>query len=292
MGRVREDEAGGCARLVATAATSAVLLVGILGFLGAAGSLANPGAGFGVPGGVLRRDASGMRGAGAPTAPLGAAFPEDDDARERSRDEGAAWRNGVSGVNTNVRRRNWPEEDVAPGSGWDATGGAAEDFPAAAWDSRGRKHAWLADYGAAAHLDSVEWEDLPEGPGALQPRAAHEAWASGEDDDVDTAAHEGDVDSSDDADEDHLSAAARDPFRPELGAAPEDDPSPRRSGRRRSHPDANAARGHDASRRRPRRGTGVDDPRRAPLAALRRCHHRFHVERLAAARARAGRGDW
>ena len=88
---------------------------------------------------------------------------------------------------------------LAPGSGWDATGGAAEDFPAAAWDSRGRKHAWLADYGAGAHLDSVEWEDLPEGPGALQPRAAHEAWASGEDDDVDTAAHEGDVDSDDGA---------------------------------------------------------------------------------------------
>ena len=44
-------------------------------------------------------------------------------------------------------------------------------------------------------------------------------------------------------DEDHLSAAARDPFRPELGAAPEDDLTPRRSGRRRSHPDADAAAG-------------------------------------------------
>ena len=246
MGRVREDEAGGCARLVATAATSAVLLVGILGFLGAAGSLANPGAGFGVPGGVLRRDAGGTRGAGAPTASLGAAFPEDEDARARSRDEGAAWRNGASGVNTNVRRRNRPEEDAAPGSARDATGGAAEDFPAAAWDSRGRKHAWLADYGAGAHLDSIEWEDLPEGPDALQPRAAHEAWASDEDDDVNPAAHEGDVDADDDAYEDDLLAAARDPFRPDLGAAPEDDPAPPRSGRRRSHPDEAAARGHDA----------------------------------------------
>ena len=189
--------------------------------------------------------------------------------------------NGASGVNTNVRRRNRPEEDAAPGSGWDATGGAADDFPAAAWDSRGRKHAWLADYGAGAHLDSIEWEDLPEGPDALQPRAAHEAWASGEDDDVDPAAHEGDVDADDGAYEDDLLAAARDPFRPDLGAAPEDDPAPpiweaTISPGRRRRPRARR------SRRRPRRGTGVDDPRRAPLAALRRCHDRFHVERLAA----------
>ena len=47
MGRVREHEVGGGARLLATALSSGVLLVGILGWMVAVGTMASPGGRFG-----------------------------------------------------------------------------------------------------------------------------------------------------------------------------------------------------------------------------------------------------
>ena len=218
-----------------------------------------------------------MRGAGAPTAPLGAAFPEDDDARERSRDEGAAWRNGVSGVNTafggGIGRRRTSRR---------ARGGtrraARRNFPAAAWDSRGRKHAWLRTWRSRA-LDSVEWEDLPEGPGALQPgprtrrgRPRATTWTPRRTKATSTRAM----------------TLTKTPLpRRATRSVPNSAPrlrttSPPPSGRRRSHR-RKCRRGHDARGDDLVAGPGsmtLD----GPLAAHRRCHHRFHVERLAAAR--------
>ena len=139
MGRVREHEVGGGARLLATALSSGVLLVGILGWMVAVGTMASPGGRFGenvlAPSaaypslGAAASDA-GAYGSRAGVGAVGVSRGRPNDALD----------------DTNVRRRNRPGGGVRGGSRADASGAR----PRTDHEARGRKHAWLAEHGAAA----------------------------------------------------------------------------------------------------------------------------------------------
>ena len=146
MGRVREHEVGGGARLLATALSSGVLLVGILGWMVAVGTMASPGGRFGEN--VLAPSAAypSLGAAASDAGAYGSRAGEGAVGGSRGRPNDAL-------DDTNVRRRNRPGEGAyAEDSARDASGAR----PRTDHEARGRKHAWLAEHGAAAHFDSFD----------------------------------------------------------------------------------------------------------------------------------------
>ena len=160
MGRVREHEVGAGSRLLATLLTSGVLLVGILGWMVAVGTMASPGSRFGEN--VLAPSAS--------YASLGAA-----------KAGGYATRKGDEDVNRDSRRRAKVEEldetNVRGRNQRDESGTGAR--PAADWDARGRKHAWLAEHGGKSHLDSMDWSEVGVGSDETNGGASEDEWDLG-----------------------------------------------------------------------------------------------------------------
>ena len=149
MGRVREHEVGGGARLLATALSSGVLLVGILGWMVAVGTMASPGGRFGEN--VLAPSAAypSLGAAASDAGAYGSRAGEGAMGGSRGRPNDAL-------DDTNVRRRNRPGEGAyAEDSARDASGAR----PRTDHEARGRKHAWLAEHGAAAHFGSFDWSD-------------------------------------------------------------------------------------------------------------------------------------
>ena len=103
MGRVREHEVGGGARLLATALSSGVLLVGILGWMVAVGTMASPGGRFGEN--VLAPSAAypSLGAAASDAGAYGSRAGEGAMGGSRGRPNDAL-------DDTNVRRRNRPGE--------------------------------------------------------------------------------------------------------------------------------------------------------------------------------------
>jgi hypothetical protein len=151
MGRVREHEVGGGARLLATALSSGVLLVGILGWMVAVGTMASGGGGGFGENVVSAPSASSY-------ASLGAAASSDTYETRTVRN---------TGVNGDARRSHQVDmaHETSVRRAHREDGGGARARPATDWDARGRKHAWLAEHGGAAHLASMDWSASGTGQG-------------------------------------------------------------------------------------------------------------------------------
>ncbi len=160
MARARERSGRGGVRAVGSALASVVFFTGVL-LVRVTAEEAGPGF---APSRALDRDApfatvpdDAFDDDAAPASPPAFAGPSGE---RRARD--AASRLGEFGGPTNgsKRRRSRPEEEETA-SLRDAGEGRArrreEASTGTEWDARGRKHAWLAEHAAGAHLDSIDW---------------------------------------------------------------------------------------------------------------------------------------